>query len=444
MLPFSQDTPRFVPPEPGMLRRAFGLTPDALFAKPCSPDVALAASIAAARVADGLGTKATKGMHDVVTTANADGLQLLRRGKANEAFDHFKYAEAVLASNATSLVGCDQLLALTCSNLGCYYMQIGRPRAALKYLERAIKVEEETLAEVAERNDDTFLGNPSHLVSLAKTKLTACAALSGVGNYLEANRLAAEAVELLLSASGSDPDDTSGDPKSKEDSGLMAVACYNLGATHEFLGHWTEGAVTYRHGAETAAKLSGRRSPLAVKLTRNAGEAFAKAQRESYAKEIRCQECVPAVAHRPSSRAGCIQKPWIPSGQKASKNSGSHPVSTPVRPMFSEGQRPAWMSAREARMKDLSPNWHKRPKSQDRKRWQRVVNKTYAATSPATLNTGADAHIGVPASLKEKPDISQWCASRNGGGQATPKPNANTLITAAERFGRSSLDEALL
>lgn len=440
MLPFSQDAPRFVPPEPGTLRRAFGLTPDALFAKPCSPDVALAA-IAAARAHE----SGRKGMHDVVTTANADGLQLLRRGKANEAFDHFKYAEAVLASNGTSLVSCDQLLALICSNLGCYYMHIGRPRAALKYLERAIKVEEETLAEVAERKYDTSPGNPSHLVSLAKTKLTACAALSGVGNYVEANRLAAEAVELLLSVSGSDPDDTSGDQKSKEDSGLMAVACYNLGATQEFLGHWTEGAVSYRHGAETAAKMSGRRSPLAVKLARNAGEAFAKAQRESYAKEISCQECVPAVAHRPSSRAGCIQKPWIPSEQKASKSSGSHPVSTPVRPQSSEGLRPAWMSAREARMKDLSPNWHRRPKSQDRgKRWQRVVNKTYAATSPATLNTGANAHIGVPASLKETRDISQRCASRNGGGQATPKPNANTLITAAERFGRSSLDEALL
>lgn len=440
MLPFSQNTPRFIPPEPGTLRRTFGLTADVPVAKPCKSDVALAASIAAARAAHG--AKAMKAMHDVVTTANADGLQLLRRGKANEAFEHFKYAEAVLASNPTSSAGYDQLLALTCSNLGCYYQLIGKPRAALNYLERAIKVEEETVAEVTERNGDTSPGSYSHLVSLAKTKLTACAALSGVGNYVEANRLAAEAVELLLSASGFDRDEDMSDSNSKEDSGLMAVACYNLGATQEFLGNWTEGAVTYRQGAETALKAVGRRSPLAVKLASNAGEAFAKAERGSYT-EISCQDNVLPIAHRPSSRAGCIQKPWSPSAQKALQNTQPHPVSIPVRPKSSEGQRPSWLSAREARMKDLSPNWHKRPKSQDSKRWQRVLNKTYAATSPASFNTGANDNVRVPASLKEKSGISRQCVSKTGGGQTTPKLNTNILITAAERFGSVSVDEAL-
>lgn len=191
-----------------------------------------------------------EGLRSVVIAANADGLNLLRRGRGAQAFEQLKYAEAVLAANPQVAAEDGGLLALTCSNLGCYYRKVGLPRAALRYIGRAMKAEEAVLLSSAlhqsqrgqppgqqqtsptpqsaqqmgscQDGETSSVGNGSppggaagqgnsalelaaaagpgsgmDVPSLVKTKLNACAALSVVGSHERAERLAAEAAHLL-------------------------------------------------------------------------------------------------------------------------------------------------------------------------------------------------------------------------------------------------------
>merc|ERR1719197_2160939 len=101
-------------------------------------------------------------LRQVVLAANADGIDLLRRGQPVMAFEQLKYAEAVLVSNPEISADDNELLALTCSNLGCYYRKAGLPRAALRYLGRALRAEK-----VADSSA------PQDACGLATTKLNA-------------------------------------------------------------------------------------------------------------------------------------------------------------------------------------------------------------------------------------------------------------------------------
>jgi hypothetical protein len=201
-----------------------------------------------------------KDLREVVLAANADGIDLLRRGQEATAFEQLKFAEAVLVANPDTSIAEGALLALTCSNLGCYYRQKGLPRAALKYFERAQNIESES-------SFDSF----DNVAALAKTKLNACAALSSLGQHHEAERLAMEAVDLLIVRRSDDV--------SPKDASLFAVACHNLGAERQHLGRFGEAGVAYRQGAEVARKSLGPGSPLARQLAESSAHAFAKAAR---------------------------------------------------------------------------------------------------------------------------------------------------------------------
>jgi tetratricopeptide (TPR) repeat protein len=203
-------------------------------------------------------------LREVVLAANADGIDLLRRGKPVPAFEQLKYAEAVLVSNPEISADENELLALTCSNLGCYYRKAGLPRAALQYLGRALKAEK--AAESAVSQD---------ACTLATTKLNACAALSGVGRHEEAEKLAVDALQLLAPQDGSTP--------SREECSLLAVACHNLGAEREHLGRWAPAAIAYRQGAEVARKVLGPKSPLTRTLQDRCAQALSKAERNPFA-----------------------------------------------------------------------------------------------------------------------------------------------------------------
>lgn len=207
--------------------------------------------------------QALEDLRNVVLAANADGLNLLRRGRPHAALENLKYAEAVLATISTSSEqDCADLVALTCSNLGCYYQGRGLPRAALRYLCRALEVE----------------GDAS--ISLAKTKLNVCVALSGVGQHVEAERLAAEAIAILVAQNEADSESPGGCATTTgQDAALLAIACHNLGAEREFLGQWAEAAMAYRQGAEVASRTLGHRSPLARSLSLSMSQAFEKAER---------------------------------------------------------------------------------------------------------------------------------------------------------------------
>lgn len=212
-----------------------------------------------------------KDLRQVVLSANADGIDLLRRGHPSMAFDSLKYAEAVLVANPELSAAEPDLFGITCSNLGCYYKKVGLPRVALQYVERAMQVEH-------------ALGNDAQqdTCALATTKLNACAALSGVGQHEEAEKLAIEAAYMLAHHEAESP--------TQEESALLAVACNNLGAEREHLGNWAAAAMAYRQGSEAARKALGPRSPLARTLAERCSEALEKAGRH------------PAVPTRPPLR----------------------------------------------------------------------------------------------------------------------------------------------
>jgi len=244
----------------------------------------------------------------VVLCANSDGIDLMRRGRAKAAYEQLKYAEAVLASNPDAAAHEGELLSLTCSNLGCYYRKAGMPRASVRYLGRALRLEE---AATGDKTQD--------VVSLAKTRLNACAALSSMDCHEEAEQMATEATRLLLAPEASEA--------SHEECALLAVACHNLGAEREHLGRWGAAAVAFRQGAEVASRTLGNNSDLTRALSTSCEEALMRAEK------------YPTSPDRPT-----LWPPGLPP-KKALPRS--------VKPLFSPG-KPAFERKRRAAAADAA------------------------------------------------------------------------------------------
>lgn len=282
-----------------------------------TPRVAMPPQRAASSSAPGRGSNEIKAraedLQRVVLAANSDGIDLLRRGKPLQAYEQLKFAEAVLAANPATCAENGDLLALTCSNLGCYYRKKGLPRASLRYLGRALRVEEAAARDA-----------PHDACGLATTKLNACAALSGMGNHEEAEKLAVEATRLLVVEGGEEGDA----PPGREACALLAVACHNLGAEREHLGQWGAAAMAFRHGAEAAVRALGPRSDLARSLADSCAEALEKAERHPTTMDHLARIRVSASPRQRQWRHGA--------GTKAS-------TSTPRRPVNRMALDPAAM-----------------------------------------------------------------------------------------------------
>lgn len=279
-------------------------------------------------VAAGQSQVRSEDLRQVVLAANADGIDLLRRGQPVMAFELLKYAEAVLVSNPEISADENELLALTCSNLGCYYRKAGLPRAALRYLGRALRAEKATDGSV-----------PQDTCALATTKLNACAALSGVGRHEEAEKLAVTALQLLTPQDGSSP--------SREECSLLAVACHNLGAEREHLGRWAPAAVAYRQGSEVSRKVLGPQSPLTRTLHDRCAQALSKAERNPFPRRrpvgIRKRPLNSRQGRRPGTAPEAVHCP--PSGSQGFAWEG-----------ISELLPPVGAPAQEAQGEDVAPD----------------------------------------------------------------------------------------
>merc|ERR1719197_1563854 len=108
-------------------------------------------------------------------------MELLRAGRNKDAFDHFKYAEAILLANQKESDN-TSLLSITCNNLGCYYMKVHKYHGALSYLRRALKMEVEL------KTDE---------VTLAGIHLSICAILSKLEKHDKAVQHALCALDLM-------------------------------------------------------------------------------------------------------------------------------------------------------------------------------------------------------------------------------------------------------
>merc|ERR1719424_2502977 len=175
------------------------------------------------------------------------------------AFDHFKYAEAMLLANQQDSSG-TTLLSVTCNNLGCYYKKVGKFHGALSYLRRALKMEVEL---------------KTHEVTLAGTHLNICAILSKLEKHDKAVQHALSALELINQlVNRTDPDKITHD-----DYSVLAIAYHNVAVERDFLKQYEKAASAFQQGYQVAKRCFGEDHPLSVTLGTNCEAVLLKSQK---------------------------------------------------------------------------------------------------------------------------------------------------------------------
>ena len=140
--------------------------------------------------------------------------------------------------------------AVTYNNLACYYRRQGKLRAALQYLQKALKIE----AKLGSRVE-----NP------ADTHLNACAVLSQLGRHQAALEHAQSALILLqeeLFAKRADPST----PPRADRVAVLAIAYHNMGVEQEFLKKYELSLSSYRKGVEAAQTYLGGNHAVTITL----------------------------------------------------------------------------------------------------------------------------------------------------------------------------------
>jgi len=203
---------------------------------------------------------ASKEMGDVqrlIVACNQDGMDKMKEGNLKDAFEQFKYAEAILLAN--QLEGdSTALLATTCNNLGCYYKKVGKFHGALSYLRRALKMEVELSA--AE-------------VSLAGTHLNLCAVLSKLEKHDKAVQHALMALEMMNRKI-----QFSEGAVSVDDYTVLSIAYHNVGLERQLLEQWDQAATSFRTGYEVAKRFLGSDHALTVTLYNNSNAVLHQAR----------------------------------------------------------------------------------------------------------------------------------------------------------------------
>jgi len=184
--------------------------------------------------------------------------------------------------------------AVTFNNTACYYRKLGKLRTALKYAQRALKIEGR-------------LGNNVEYYP-ADTYLNACAILSQLGDHHSALDHAQSALislqdelfkgieksngnECVINGiSATHDDDTSSNNQQQllvklDRIAVLAIAYHNLGVEQEFLKKYNFCLGSYRKGLEIAQQYLGQTNPTTQTLRKafNAAEntlAAAKKERK--------------------------------------------------------------------------------------------------------------------------------------------------------------------
>lgn len=203
---------------------------------------------------------AMEGFPSTVLRRNKDGMEALRKGNLQAAFDQFKDAESLLASHSRDMDGPTSLAAVTCNNLGLYYKKVGKLHGALSYLRRALKMEVDLDADE---------------VTLAGTHLNICAILSKLDKHDKAVQHALNALDLISSrVDGQEPDKVPAD-----DYSVLAIAYHNVAVERDFLEQFEKSAEAFRKGYEVACTNLGESHPLAISLGSNRDTVLVKSQR---------------------------------------------------------------------------------------------------------------------------------------------------------------------
>jgi tetratricopeptide (TPR) repeat protein len=201
-------------------------------------------------------------LQELILGCNEQGMEMLRAGSHDGAFEQFKYAEAMLLANQDP--NSISLLAVTCNNLGCYYKKVGKFHGALSYLRRALKME-------VELNADQ--------VTVAGTHLNLCATLSKLNKHRKAVQHALCALELMSKRITEAQSDVSSD-----DYAVLAIAYHHVAMERQYLEQWDQAATCFQTGFQAARRLLGENHPLSITLGTNCEAALKKAKAKKASK----------------------------------------------------------------------------------------------------------------------------------------------------------------
>jgi tetratricopeptide (TPR) repeat protein len=204
------------------------------------------------------------------------------------AMQHLKKAELVSTESSGFIADPNlrmKLLAATYNNFGCLYRKRGKLKIALKYLRRALEIEE------SQQNGKK--------TGQAATYLNICVILSQLGKHERALVYATGALVQIQNEELS--------VESKKNKNLLAVTHHNIAVEHEFLQNYETAVENYRLASEASEKDFGANHPLTISIKTSKGKAEAKLKAKSLPN-------TPVLA-KPSS-ASAQRKPQVPKLQK--------------------------------------------------------------------------------------------------------------------------------
>ena len=178
--------------------------------------------------------RACESLSDVLNGASLKHLQ-------NEEYEVAKR----LLEKAEILTGPEDLItAVTYNNIACYYRRKKKLRTALKYLERAQRIEMKS----------------RHVANPAGTRLNLCAVLSQLERHSEALEHAQAAVVLLqeeLSMMSTIDDFGDKNPEALNKMAVLAISYHNIGVEEEYLKRHGASLAAYRRGVKIAKEYLG-------------------------------------------------------------------------------------------------------------------------------------------------------------------------------------------
>lgn len=143
--------------------------------------------------------------------------------------------------------------AVTCNNLACYYRKQGKLRNALKYLQKALKIESKL----------EKIGN------IADTHLNICAVLSQLGRHSRALSHSQSALIVLQEELLKDLKEEKKElnkPVKLDRIAVLAIAYHNTGVELEFLKKNYESLHSYQKGMDIALKHLGPDHSMTITL----------------------------------------------------------------------------------------------------------------------------------------------------------------------------------
>lgn len=150
---------------------------------------------------------------------------------------------------------------MTCNNFACFYRQQGKLGMSLKYLKRALDIDDKSKE--------------------AETHLNICAVLSEIGRHTAALQHAHLALELLEDNLVETSDNVKNRIKTKEGDtiygenvdldriAMLAITYYNIGSEYEFLKDCAKSLLWRQKGVRIADQYLGHEHPMSRTLQRS-------------------------------------------------------------------------------------------------------------------------------------------------------------------------------